>query len=74
MFAAADLMLLNKSDLLPHLDFNVGECIGHALRVNPQLQTLVVSAKTGEGLAAFYAWVEARAELTRQKAAKNKAG
>ena len=74
MFAAADLMLLNKSDLLPHLDFNVGECIGHALRVNPHLQTLVVSAKTGEGLAAFYAWVEARAELTRQKAAKNKAG
>jgi hydrogenase nickel incorporation protein HypB len=74
MFAAADLMLLNKSDLLPHLDFNVGECIGHALRVNPHLQTLVVSAKTGEGLAAFYAWVEARAALTRQKAAKNKAG
>jgi hydrogenase nickel incorporation protein HypB len=61
MFAAADLMLLNKSDLLPHLDFDVGACIGHALRVNPNLQTLVVSAKTGEGLAAFYAWVEARA-------------
>ena len=61
MFAAADLMLLNKSDLLPHLDFDVGACIGHALRVNPHLQTLVVSAKTGEGMAAFYAWVEARA-------------
>ena len=74
MFAAADLMLLNKSDLLPHLDFNIGECIGHALRVNPHLQTLVVSAKTGEGLAAFYAWVETRAALARQKAAKNKAG
>ncbi len=74
MFAAADLMLLNKSDLLPHLDFDVGACIGHALRVNPHLQTLVVSAKTGEGLAAFYAWVEARAALTRQKAAQNKAG
>ncbi len=36
MFAAADLMLLNKSDLLPYLDFDVGACIGHALRVNPQ--------------------------------------
>lgn len=71
MFAAADLMLLNKSDLLPHLDFDVGACIGHALRVNPNLQTLVVSAKTGEGLAAFYAWVEARA--ARVKAVK-KAG
>ncbi len=72
MFAAADLMLLNKSDLLPYLDFDVGACIGHALRVNPNLQTLVVSAKTGEGLAAFYAWVEARA--ARISAAKKKAG
>ncbi len=72
MFAAADLMLLNKSDLLPHLDFDVGACIGHALRVNPNLQTLVLSAKTGEGLAAFYAWVQARA--SRLSAAKTKAG
>ncbi|MDQ2081831.1 hydrogenase nickel incorporation protein HypB [Xanthobacteraceae bacterium Astr-EGSB] len=61
MFAAADLMLLNKSDLLPHLEFDVGTCLAHALRVNPRLQTLVVSARTGEGMAAFYAWIEARA-------------
>jgi hydrogenase nickel incorporation protein HypB len=60
MFAAADLMLLNKSDLLPHLTFDVGKCLAHALRVNPNLQTLVVSAQTGEGLAAFSAWIEAR--------------
>lgn len=58
MFAAADLMLLNKSDLLPHLDFDVGACLANALRVNPRLQTLVVSAKTGEGLAAFLAWID----------------
>jgi hydrogenase nickel incorporation protein HypB len=75
MFAAADLMLLNKSDLLPHLDFDVGACIAQALRVNPNLQTLVVSAKTGEGMAAFSAWVEARADrIVKQKAAKNQAG
>ncbi|MGD9540726.1 hydrogenase nickel incorporation protein HypB [Methylocystis sp.] len=61
MFAAADLMLLNKADLLPHLDFNVGACIAAALTVNPDLQTLVVSARTGEGMEAFYAWIEARA-------------
>jgi hydrogenase nickel incorporation protein HypB len=61
MFAAAELMLLNKSDLLPHLDFDVGACLASALRVNPKLQMLVVSARTGEGLAAFYAWIEARA-------------
>ncbi|WP_416798751.1 hydrogenase nickel incorporation protein HypB [Ciceribacter azotifigens] len=61
MFATADLMILNKADLLPHLDFNVGLCIANALRVNPRLQTLTVSARTGEGMEAFYAWVEASA-------------
>jgi hydrogenase nickel incorporation protein HypB len=74
MFAAADLMVLNKADLLPHLDFDVGACIAHALLVNPNLQTLMVSAKTGEGLAAFYAWIEARAALARGKAQARKAG
>jgi hydrogenase nickel incorporation protein HypB len=61
MFVAGDLLLLNKSDLLPHLDFDVGLCLANALRVNPRLQTLVISAKTGEGLAAFVAWIEASA-------------
>jgi len=68
MFAAADLMLLNKADLLPYLDFDTGACIAHALRVNPNLQTLVVSAKTGEGMAAFYAWIETRAARAKQAA------
>jgi hydrogenase nickel incorporation protein HypB len=61
MFAAADLMLLNKSDLLPHLDFDIDACLAAALRINPQLQILTVSARTGDGLAAFYAWIEGRA-------------
>jgi hydrogenase nickel incorporation protein HypB len=64
MFAAADLMLLNKSDLLPHLDFDVGACLAAALRVNPGLQILTVSARTGEGLAPFHAWLEGRAAAT----------
>jgi len=61
MFAAADLMLLNKADLLPHLDFDVSACLAAALRVNPRIQCLTVSARTGEGLAAFYSWIEQRA-------------
>ena len=63
MFAAADLMLLNKSDLLPYLEFDMSACMAAALRVNPHIQILTVSAKTGEGLPAFYAWIEARASL-----------
>ena len=69
MFAVADLLLLNKSDLLPHLKFDVGKCLAAALKVNPHLQTLVVSAETGEGMAAFYAWIEARAAMARATAA-----
>ncbi|AJD43609.1 hydrogenase nickel incorporation protein HypB [Rhizobium sp. SEMIA 4085] len=71
IFAASDLMILNKSDLLPHLDFNVGLCIANALRVNARLQTLVVSARSGEGMEAFYAWLEATAArlATRAKVA-----
>jgi hydrogenase nickel incorporation protein HypB len=74
MFAAADLMLLNKADLLPHLAFDVGACLANALKVNPHLQTLVVSATTGEGMAALYAWIEARAALAASRAGAAKAG
>ncbi|MFY9656463.1 MAG: hydrogenase nickel incorporation protein HypB [Methylocystis sp.] len=70
MFAVSDLMLINKADLLPHLDFDVSQCVAHALKVNPDLQTLVVSAKTGEGLPAFYAWIEARASRWARAAAQ----
>ena len=61
MFAAADVMLLNKSDLLPHLDFDVAACMWNALRVNPKLEIFTVSARSGEGLPEFYAWIEASA-------------
>lgn len=70
MFAAADLMLLNKSDLLPYVEFDVAACLAHALRVNPRLQMFVVSAKTGAGLDAFYAWIEERAAIARMASAK----
>jgi len=68
MFAAADLMLVNKSDLLPHLDFDVAACVANALRVNPRLKSLVVSARTGEGLDAFLDWVGAGAAMARATA------
>ncbi len=61
MFAAADLMVLNKVDLLPHLSFDVERCLGFARRVNPTLTVLQVSATTGQGLEALLAWIEAGA-------------
>ncbi len=68
MFAAADLLLLNKIDLLPHLDFDVGQCLEYARRINPDLVVLQLSARTGDGVAAWLDWlrVERRAALRRQ--------
>jgi len=57
MFAAAQLMVLNKVDLLPHLDFDVAACIAYARRVNPGIEVLLVSAKTGTGLDAWLDWL-----------------
>lgn len=57
MFAAARLMVLNKIDLLPHLDFDVPRCIAYAQRVNPGIEVLLVSAKTGTGLDAWVEWL-----------------
>lgn len=62
MFHVAHVMLINKIDLLPHLDFDVRKCIDNALRVNPGLQVLQVSAKTGQGMPQWYDWLR----LTRQ--------
>ena len=58
MFHAADLMLINKVDLLPYVDFNVAEAIEFAQRVRPGLEAITVSARTGEGLDAWLAWIE----------------
>lgn len=57
MFAAARLMVLNKIDLLPHLDFDVPKCIEYARRVNPGIEVLLVSAKTGAGMEAWLDWL-----------------
>jgi hydrogenase nickel incorporation protein HypB len=62
MFAAADLMLISKADLIPHVDFDIARTIEYARRVNPRIEVLVVSARTGEGMQGFYAWIARRTE------------
>ena len=61
MFRASRLMLLNKIDLLPHLRFDVERCLAYARQVNPAIEVLQVSAQTGAGMKAWYAWLEAAA-------------
>ncbi len=60
MFAASDLMLLNKVDLLPHLNFDVEKCISFARQVNPKIQILQTSATSGEGMDKWYSWLKAQ--------------
>ena len=63
MFHAADLMLLNKIDLLPYVEFDVEACIAAAQRVNPRIKVLQLSATTGEGMAQWYQWIAAARQV-----------
>ena len=58
LFHAADLLLVNKVDLLPHLDFDVEAAVAFAHRVRPGLEVIRVSATTGEGFEAWLAWLD----------------
>jgi hydrogenase nickel incorporation protein HypB len=58
MFHAADLMLLNKIDLLPYVSFDVARCIEYARRVNPEIIVMQVSATRGDGMHAWLDWIE----------------
>jgi len=59
MFRRARLLLMNKIDLAPHLDFDLERCEQNARRVNPALELLRVSARSGQGFDAWLAWLEA---------------
>ena len=65
MFRAARLMLVNKCDLLPYLQFDIEKAIGFAKRVNPFIEVIRVSATTGEGMADWLAWIEKGAAAVR---------
>ncbi|WP_296764809.1 hydrogenase nickel incorporation protein HypB [Thiobacillus sp.] len=58
MFHAADLMILNKVDLLPYLNFDVAQCVDYARRVNPKIEVLQLSAKSGQGMDAWLDWLQ----------------
>ena len=65
MFRAARLMLVNKCDLLPYLQFDIDKAIAYAKRVNPLIEVIRVSATTGEGMADWLGWIVKGAVATR---------
>src|SRR5512137_2619353 len=60
MFMGADLVLLTKCDLLPHLDVDVAQILDGLRRVMPRPEVIRLSARTGEGMDAWVRWLEAR--------------
>ncbi|MGH3608832.1 MAG: hydrogenase nickel incorporation protein HypB [Pseudonocardiaceae bacterium] len=60
MFRAADLVLLNKTDLLPYVNFDVDAFLDGARRANPGVEVLQLSATSGDGIDGWYGWLRAR--------------
>jgi hydrogenase nickel incorporation protein HypB len=58
MFQAADIMLINKVDLLPYLDFDIDACRKAALTVNPKIRIFELSCRSGEGLDNWFSWLK----------------
>jgi len=59
MFRAAQVLLINKIDLLPYLKFDINKCIANALAINPSLKVMAVSAQEGTGMQLWYDWLKA---------------
>ncbi|KAF0133805.1 MAG: hypB [Methylocystaceae bacterium] len=66
MFSAAKLVIFNKIDLLPHLDFSMERARENILRVNPDVEIVEVSAKTGAGMQQLYDWIRAQRNAAGQ--------
>jgi hydrogenase nickel incorporation protein HypB len=58
VFRVSHLMLLNKIDLLPHVEFSAERCIENARLVNPAIDVIPVSATTGSGMQEWYQWLQ----------------
>jgi len=60
MFAAAGLVLINKIDLVPYVTFDLETCLGYIRSVNPGVETLAISATSGDGIETWYDWIRTK--------------
>ncbi|HUK03899.1 MAG TPA: hydrogenase nickel incorporation protein HypB [Burkholderiales bacterium] len=58
IFRGSQLMLINKVDLLPYVEFDAARCVEYARRVNPGIRTIALSAAKGQGMAEWLDWIE----------------
>ena len=67
MFSETDVVLVNKVDLLPYLDFNLDTFGKVVTGLNPKVKIFPVSCKTGKGLAAWFAWLEGEVKKLKRR-------
>ena len=68
MFGAASVMILNKIDLLPYVEFDVARAIANAKQINPDIVVLRLSGRTGEGFEGWYEWLRKEIDAMRDAA------
>jgi len=68
MFAAAGLVLINKIDLVPYVTFDLETCLGYIRSVNPGVETLAISATSGDGIETWYDWIRAKISILANSA------
>ena len=57
MFSICDVLLINKIDVLPYFDFDIGKCSEYVRRLNPNMKIIPISSRTGEGIGAWADWL-----------------
>ena len=65
MFQAASLLLINKIDLLPYVEFELDRCQAYARQLNPTIEIMTLSVTTGEGLQSWFDWISAASSRER---------
>ncbi|MGO9232699.1 MAG: hydrogenase nickel incorporation protein HypB [Methylocella sp.] len=65
MFQAASMLVINKIDLLPYVEFELDRCQAYARQVNPSIAIMTLSATTGEGLETWFDWISAASRRER---------
>jgi len=65
MFRSSDLCIINKTDLLPYLDFDLEQARKYAAQVNPKLEFIELSVKTGDGMDKWYDWLRKSADISQ---------
>jgi hydrogenase nickel incorporation protein HypB len=70
VFFQSELMVVNKTDLLPYVSFNIEAAIENARCVHPQIEVIQMSCTTGEGLDAWLSWIQKKRAMVRVAAAE----